>query len=85
MRDKRPTTSGPVEVTDAPRDFIGFHEAQVLKNEVTGARAPVLKASEEGQKALLYPLDEPEWALFEANASWAVGWDDAYLEGPRLV
>lgn len=83
---KRPfTSSGPVPVSRGPQGVLSFYEGQTLEHEQTGARVLVLQAFEGGQKALLFPLDEPGRAPFEANASWTVGWDDACFDGPRMV
>ena len=85
MTKRRPRPVGPVLHTGKPQGLVAFYDGQTLEHEQTNARVIVLSTSEDGQKALLFPLDEPGRAPFEANASWAVGWDDAYIEGPRLV
>lgn len=76
---------GPVLHTGGPQGILSFYEGQTLEHEQSGAQVIVLKAWDGGQKALLFSLDNPDRQPFEANASWAVGWDDAQMEGPRLV
>lgn len=85
MDKRRPGTMRPVEVKHGPQGIVSFYGSQVLQHEETGLRVLVISASADGQKAILFPLDEPGKPPFEANASWAVGWDDAYLDGPRHV
>lgn len=76
---------GPVEVKPGPQGIVSFYQGQALVHEVTGARVLVLSAEKGGQRAVLFPLDEADRKPFEANASWAVGWDDAQMDGPRFV
>jgi len=76
---------GPVLHTGGPQGILSFYEGQTLEHEQSGAQVIVLKAWDRGQKALLFPLDGLDRPPFEANAARAVGWDDAQLDGPRMV
>ncbi|MBN9546949.1 MAG: hypothetical protein J0I19_15890 [Alphaproteobacteria bacterium] len=85
MNNRRPRPIGPVLHTGEPQGIVNFFEGQMLEHGDSGARVLVLKVWDEGKKALLFPLDTPDRPAFEANAAWAVGWDDADLDGPRMV
>lgn len=83
--DRRFRSIGPVLHTGGPQGILSFYEGQTLEHEDSGAQVIVLKAWDQGQKALLFYLGNPDRPPFEANASWAVGWDDACFDGPRMV
>jgi hypothetical protein len=85
MASRRFRPIGPVLLTSGPQGILSFYEGQTLEHEETGAQVIVLRTWDEGKKALLFSLDSSDRPPFEANASWAVGWDDAYMDGPRLV
>jgi hypothetical protein len=85
MTPRRLRPVGPVLHTGGPQGILSFYEGQTLEHGQSGALVIVLKVWDEGQKALLFSLDNSDRPPFEANAAWAVAWDDAYLDGPRLV